>query len=111
MKTTQTPADLFAMSCPQFGLPTPQREYKFHPVRRWRIDYYFERDGRKVGLEVEGGVWTGGRHTRAKGFLGDMEKYNAAAVAGIHIIRTTPKNLFKLETFNLINKALTNEGH
>ena len=38
-------------------------------------------------VEVEGGIWSGGRHTRGKGYLGDMEKYNAATVMGYRLIR------------------------
>jgi hypothetical protein len=105
-RTSKKQPSLFALACPRFGLPTPTQEYRFHPVRKWRIDYYFEANGRRIGLEVEGGVWTGGRHTRAKGFLADIEKYNAAATLGIQIIRTTPSNLLKLETFTLVKKAL-----
>jgi len=36
---------------------------------------------------VEGGIWTGGRHTRGKGFIHDMEKYNAATVLGYQVLR------------------------
>lgn len=98
--------DLFPDACVQFGLPKPTPEYRFHPTRKWRIDYYFEANGRRVGLEVEGGVWTNGRHTRGKGFAGDMEKYNAAAAIGITIVRVTPGELLKIETFNLVKKTL-----
>jgi hypothetical protein len=98
--------DLFALACPDFNLPKPIQEYKFHPVRKWRIDYYFEANRRKVGLEVEGGIWTGGRHTRGKGFAGDMEKYNAAAAMGITILRVVPSDLLKITTFELIKKTL-----
>lgn len=47
----------------------------------------------KIFIEVEGGVYTGGRHTRGKGFMADMEKYNAAAADGWTLIRTTPAEL------------------
>lgn len=98
---------VFQLACPQMGLPEPVPEYRFHPTRKWRIDYYFEKNGKRVGLEVEGGIWTGGRHTRAAGFKGDMEKYNAAAAEGIMIIRVTPADLMKSKTFELIKKLLT----
>lgn len=98
--------DLFTVACPKMGLPTPTPEYKFHPSRKWRIDYYFEANGRKVGLEVEGGIWTGGRHTRGAGFAGDMEKYNAAGAMGITILRAAPGDLLKTETFDLVKKTL-----
>lgn len=107
-KRTKKPQrlDLFPDACVQFGLPRPTPEYRFHPVRKWRIDYYFEANGRKVGLEVEGGIWTGGRHTRGKGFAGDMEKYNAAGAMGIAIVRAVPGDLLKLKTFELVKKTL-----
>lgn len=98
--------DLFPLACVKYGLPEPVAEYRFDAKRRWRIDYYFEHNGRRVGVEVEGGVWTNGRHTRGKGFVADMEKYNAAQSVGIAIVRVTPGNLLKSETFDLIKKTL-----
>lgn len=98
--------DMFPLACVKYGLPEPVAEYRFDAKRRWRIDYYFEHNGRRVGVEVEGGVWTNGRHTRGKGFVADMEKYNAAQSVGIAIIRVTPGNLLKSETFDLIKKTL-----
>lgn len=98
--------DLFSVYCVQSGLPEPEREKRFHPVRRWRIDYYFERDGRRVALEVEGGAWTQGRHTRGAGFIADMDKYNAITAAGIALIRRTPSQLMTDETIQIIKKIL-----
>ncbi|MCE6006365.1 DUF559 domain-containing protein [Acinetobacter soli] len=62
-----------------------EQEYKFHAERNWRADFLIT--GTKILIEVEGGIWSGGRHTRAKGYLGDMEKYNAAAVMGFKVLR------------------------
>lgn len=87
----------------QMGLPSPETEYKFHPERKWRMDYAWP--DVKVALEVEGGVWAGGRHNSAKGFLADMEKYNAAAALGWKIIRRTPSDLIKLSTVQLLKEA------
>lgn len=80
------------------------KEYKFHPTRRWRFDYAIPEH--KIALEVEGGVWTGGRHTSPKGFLGDIEKYNTATLMGWRVFRTTPDDLYKLSTINLIKAAI-----
>ncbi len=63
-----------------------EREYRFHPKRRWRFDAAFPEA--KVAIEIEGGVWIRGRHNRASGFLKDCEKYNEAAALGWRIIRT-----------------------
>lgn len=78
------------------------REHRFHATRKWRFDYAIE--AHKVALEVEGGVWSQGRHTRPKGFLGDMEKYNQAAAQGWRVIRTTPGKLLKTETMEMLRE-------
>lgn len=62
-----------------------EQEYKFHPKRKWRADFLIV--GKKILVEVEGGVWSNGRHTRGKGYIGDMEKYNAAVVMGYQVLR------------------------
>ncbi|MDQ8996352.1 hypothetical protein RFH54_10415 [Acinetobacter soli] len=62
-----------------------EQEYKFHAERNWRADFLIS--GTKILIEVEGGIWSGGRHTRGKGFIADMEKYNAAAVMGFKVLR------------------------
>lgn len=97
--------------CAQVGLPAPQPEYKFHPARKWRIDYYFERDGVRVGLEIEGGIYSGGRHTRPGGFMGDMEKYNEMSVAGIYLVRAKSTKLPTMETINILKRIFTNGGN
>ncbi|BFM65332.1 TPA: DUF559 domain-containing protein [Acinetobacter baumannii] len=62
-----------------------EQEYKFHPTRKWRADFLIT--GTKILIEVEGGIWSGGRHTRGKGYIGDMEKYNSAAMMGFTVLR------------------------
>ncbi len=77
-------------------------EYKFHPARKWRFDYAFP--DILVALEVEGGVWTGGRHTRGKGFMGDIEKYNEAALLGWKVLRCVPDTLVSENTIRLLTE-------
>ena len=67
------------------------REYRFAPPRRWRFDYAFPQH--KVAVEVEGGVWIRGRHTRGAGFVKDLEKYSEAAILGWAVIRVVPDSL------------------
>lgn len=88
----------------QEGLPAPDTEYVFHPTRRWRFDFAWPLH--RVALEVEGGIWTKGRHVRGVGYLRDMEKYNAAAVLGWRLIRVTPDQRDQLSTVSLIRDAL-----
>ena len=80
------------------------KEFKFHPERRWRFDYAIPQY--KIALEVEGGVWTQGRHTRPQGFLGDIEKYNTATLMGWRVFRITPTDLYRTATVNLLKTAM-----
>lgn len=80
------------------------KEFRFCPERRWRYDYAIP--AHKIALEVEGGVWTNGRHTRAQGFLGDVEKYNWGTLMGWRIFRTTPSALYSADTLNLLREAI-----
>lgn len=62
-----------------------EQEFQFNKDRRWRADFYLV--GTNILIEVEGGIWSGGRHTRGKGYLGDMEKYNSATALGYSVYR------------------------
>lgn len=66
-------------------LPDPVREHRFVPDRRWRFDFAWP--DRMLAVEVEGGVWNGGRHTRGAGYERDAEKYNRAAILGWRVLR------------------------
>lgn len=55
-------------------------EYKFHPERKWRFDYAHLPT--KTAIEINGGVWSGGRHNRGAGYLRDREKVNTAQMLG-----------------------------
>ena len=82
------------------------KEYRFHPTRRWRFDYALP--FRLIALEVEGGVWTSGRHIQPAGFMKDMEKYNTAAQLGWRVLRTTPDALMSRETIDMLRAAIDN---
>lgn len=94
-------------------------EYRFDSKRKWRFDFIMRDWNEKpspniltrentyaVALEVEGGVWTQGRHTRGSGFVKDMEKYNRAAVLGWRVLRVTPDQLCMQETVDMVKEAL-----
>ena len=74
-------------------LPEPVREHRFHTTRKWRFDFAYP--AQKLAIEVEGGVWSGGRHTRGSGFTKDCEKYNAALMNGWRVYRCTPDMIKK----------------
>lgn len=72
-----------------FDGPELVAEHRWHPKRRWRFD--FAHPESRTAIEIEGGVWAGGRHTRGAGFERDCEKYNAAAMHGWAVLRLTPQ--------------------
>jgi very-short-patch-repair endonuclease len=74
----------------------PEREYHFKPQGKrnpYRFDFAWPRQ--RVAVELEGGVWTSGRHTRPAGYLADIDKYNAAAAAGWLVVRFSADHLRK----------------
>ena len=95
---------IFARLCAEAGLPAPVVEYRFHEQRRWRFDYAWV--DTKVALEVEGGIFVQGRHSRGAGMLADMEKYSTAASMGWLIIRRTPSDLTSKQTIEFIKAAM-----
>jgi len=100
--------DVFTIICKQdYGLDCV-KEFRFHPKRMWRFDYAFPEH--KIALEVEGGVYTQGRHTRPLGFLGDIEKYNTATLMGWRVFRCTPATQYTKATFDLIKNAVFGEN-
>lgn len=86
------------------GLISPVGEYRFHPVRRWRFDWAWP--AQQIALEVEGGVFIRGRHSRGLGMVKDMEKYNAAAALGWRVLRVTPKQVQSGEALKTVTEAL-----
>lgn len=76
----------FELHCRAEGL-RPEREFRFDPNRRWRLDFAF-RD-KMLAVEVEGGLWIAGRHSRGSGMGKDFEKYNRATILGWRLLRYT----------------------
>jgi very-short-patch-repair endonuclease len=89
------------------GIPAPETEYRFEPKRRWRADMAWP-DVRLL-VEIEGGAWTFGRHTRGVGFTKDMEKYNAAAEGGWMLLRYQPRGIDYLQISRVYQKLRAKE--
>ena len=85
------------------ALPPPVEEYRFHPTRKWRFDFYWPEFN--FACEVEGGIWISGRHNRPISFIKDAEKYNEAALMGIKVIRVTDKHIKDGSAINWIRRA------
>tara|TARA_R100000656_G_scaffold99267_1_gene72035 strand:- start:63 stop:371 length:309 start_codon:yes stop_codon:yes gene_type:complete len=77
----------FAFQLKAVGVPDPVREYKFHPTRKWRLDFYWDTGW---AVEIQGGGWVRGGHNRnAKTMWKDYEKLNACQELGIKVLQFT----------------------
>lgn len=73
--------------------PDPETEVRFHPVRRWRLDYAWPE--LKLGVEIQGGTFMRSKsgHTSGAGLHQDHEKLNTAAAMGWIVIQVGDKYL------------------
>ena len=69
------------------------REYKFLTDRRFRFDLAIP--GIKLAIEFEGGIFSGGAHTRGKHYASDVKKYNLATIHGWKLLRFTTEDTKK----------------
>src|SRR5688572_22804410 len=89
----------------QSGLPVPVMEFKFHPTRKWRFDIAWPVEG--LAMEVQGGIFIAGRHSRGAALIKEWEKLNAAACLGWRILYCQPKDVCLTSTVNMIKEALS----
>ena len=125
---TTSPAEhLLSVQLEQAGIPF-EREYRFAPEdwcrehgyltptgrpKKWRADFHlpFFKHYRFPGLliEIEGGGWSGGRHTTGTGFHDDMTKYNAAAELGFTVLRFSTRSVNDGTAIEQIRRILSKE--
>jgi very-short-patch-repair endonuclease len=92
--------------CKELRIDSPVYEHAFHAQRRWRFDCAWP--AQMVALEIDGGAWSNGRHTRGQGFLNDLDKLNSAVLLGWKVLRFPPDNL--LNAMTSIRLLLLNGG-
>ncbi len=105
-KKLSTGEETFALDCKSYKF-SPVREYQFCKGRRWRFDFAFPEQ--MVAIEVEGGTWNGGRHTRGSGYEKDLEKYNAATALGWKVYRYTTAMVIRGDAINLLLSVIFQE--
>jgi len=87
-----------------FGIRTPIRQYQFHYERGWLFDFAWP--SIKVAVEVQGGIFSGGAHTRGKGYEEDNDKANEAVRMGWRLFRFGPNQVTVDERKALYSPAL-----
>ena len=78
--------------------------HEYRRARNWRCDFAWP--DRRLIVEVEGGVYTQGRHVRPSGFTKDLEKYNALTEAGWKVLRFSRREVTSGEALNVIQRVL-----
>jgi hypothetical protein len=78
-------------------------EHRFHPKRLWRFDFAILE--LKVALEVQGGLFTNGRHSRGTGYINDIDKFNEAQLLGWSVYQCQPTELLT-KGLDVIKRAI-----
>ncbi len=110
----------------EHGIPEPEFEYRFHPDRKWRFDLSWPKYDREIrdgngavvaiqtlnnaagglALEVQGGIFSRGRHTQGAALIKEWEKLNRAAELGWRVIYCQPTELCMDATAQMIKRCL-----
>lgn len=122
---------LLSVQLEQAGIPF-EREYEFAPEewcrangflspkrqlpRKWRADFRIAGNEiwypgviarfSKFLIEVDGGAFVAGRHSRGTGVERDAEKQSAAAILGYRVLRVTPAQVNDGRALSWIRQAL-----
>jgi len=116
-KPAYTPEQVMAW-CKQHGLPEPVFELKFHPERMWRFDIAWASTkclaeyqlpiivDSKVAIEIQGGIWITGGHSRGAQMKKDWEKWMEAQRMGWKMAWCEPKDLLTKQTADIIRGLL-----
>lgn len=86
------------------GLAGAVAEYRFHLQRKWRFDFAFPAS--RVAVEVQGGLFSRGRHTRGAALVKEYEKLTAAAVAGWRVLYCQPNDILTVAFANQVKQAV-----
>jgi very-short-patch-repair endonuclease len=86
------------------SLPPPEREYRFDAKRRWRLDFAWP--DQRMAVEIDGGMWVGGAHTRGRRIAQDHEKRNHLTLAGWRVLVFTGDQVKSGKAVNDIQSLL-----
>lgn len=94
-------ANLWLIYHPEIDLHS---EYRFAAPRRFRFD--FAHPESKIAIELQGGVWHQGRHSRGSGLLNEYTKMNLAAAQGWRVFYLCANTVSDRSIYKLIADAI-----
>ncbi len=86
------------------GLPAPQEQVQIIPGRKFRWDFCWPEH--HLAVEIQGGTWSGGAHSRGWGIERDCEKHNLAVLAGWRTLLFTGSMVHSGSAAAMLEEAL-----
>jgi hypothetical protein len=86
------------------SIPIPQEQFRVLPDRKFRWDFAWPEH--KLAVEIQGGTWSGGAHSRGWGIERDCEKHNLAVLAGWRTLLFTGSMVHSGVAATMLEKAL-----
>ena len=102
-KTKVNPEEEFAKMLSTARIPF-DREYKFHPDRKWRSDFFLRHNN--ILVEVNGGTHLHMGHSTHSGITRDYEKTNAAVVLGYRPLSFTTDHVMSGYAIEMVLLAI-----
>lgn len=90
------------------GLPLGEGQYRFVPGRLYRFDRAYP--SQMVAVEIQGGVWVNGAHSRGSGVERDCVKLSIAAALGWRVLPISKAMIESGQAVELIRQALGSEA-
>ena len=88
------------------GIPAPQTEHRFHPERKWRLDYAYP--DLRIAIEYQGGNFSRGKggHSSVAGLMRDYEKFTEASLLGWTLILIDAASVRSGQAVEWVRRAL-----
>ena len=98
-----------ARQCELSGLPMPVEEFRVSPASAagGSITPSLQQ---RLAVEIDGGGFVNGRHSRGSGIERDCEKYAEALALGWRVLRVTPKHVRSGQAVTWITRLLAQDG-
>ena len=97
--------EALALGLKVYGIPFERERYLISG-RKFRTDFWIYHPIGSLAIEIDGGVWTGGRHGTGKGITRDCEKLNLLTLAGYRSLRFTTSMVMDGTAIDTILKAM-----
>lgn len=91
------------------GIEAPTPEFRFHTTRKWRFDLCWK--DQKLAVEIMGGIWNRGAHTRGAHYLSDCEKMNTATLMGYRVLNVCREHIESGQAILWIKEGLGMENN